>query len=269
MNRAWVVLIVSAVITGCSGRYVLTVPDQVAPAGGTATAVVRLQRSEVGNWTPGVKGAPIRFRVAGGTLRATYSDKSGYAGAAVPMPAKPGQYEMNVDYQDRDGTEIATRVPAFAWDPSRKVVAVDLDCLPINRIEEFQAHAALTRLAAEANIIYLTRQEVPAHERLHERLRLAELPDGPILPWQREQWHVVHGPRDIPLIAVEPRLVSQLPELRKMFPNLKTGICDSELAAKAFAGAGLSVILVGQAKADVSGPTRYPSWEPLAKSLPK
>ena len=79
--RALMAVLSAALGGGCGGQYILTVPDQVAPAGGQAATVARLQRSEFGSFAPPVKKAALRFQADGGPLRGAYTDSQGYAAA--------------------------------------------------------------------------------------------------------------------------------------------------------------------------------------------
>ena len=65
----------------------------------------------------------------------------------------------------------------------------------------------------------------------------------------------------IPRIVVDTRLVSQLSEIRKLFPKMTMGVCDSDLAARAFAEANLRVVVVGGASVGVGNVTRVASWD--------
>lgn len=253
--------------SGCGGQYIVTVPDQIAPAGGEATAVVRLQRNDFFVLAPAVKSAAIRFRVADGPEKGAYTDKLGYAGTTVPVPAKAGRYRLMVSHLDDYGDEVVAAAPVYVWQPDRQLVAVDMDCLPglwLGSSE--QAARAMRRLVVGANLLYLTRQSAGRHAQAHKTLTQAGYPDGPILTWQRQRWHIVREGRfNLPRVVVESRLVSQLPEIRRVFPKMTLGVCDSALAAKAFAAAGMQVALVGGAAADI--PTevrRHKSWADLA-----
>ncbi|HUS92286.1 MAG TPA: hypothetical protein VM695_10575 [Phycisphaerae bacterium] len=274
MHRSWILGMAFAGVaaaSGCGGDYILTVPDQVAPAGGETVTVVRLQRNDFFVLAPAVEEAAMRFRIGDGPLRAAYTDNLGYAAAAVSVPEKPGRHTMTVAHLDMQGDEAERDCDVYVWDPSRPVVAVDMDCLPglwLGSSED--AAKALRHLVVGANLLYLTRQSVRHHRAAHETLTKAGYPVGPILTWQREHWHIVRdGPYKLPRVVVEGRLVSQLPEVRKVFPHLATGVCDSALAAKAFAEAGLSVVMVGKAAADVSTELRRrESWSDLAAQGP-
>lgn len=253
---------------GCGGQYILTVPDQLAAAGGLTATVVRLQRNDFFVLAPAVEEAAMRLRIADGPERGAYTDEFGYAGAAMAAPAKPGRYALTVKHLDIFGDEVVGEGPVYVWAADRPAVAVDLDCLPGLWLGDAKdAAGALRGLATKPNILYLTRRSTRDHAAAHEQLRKAGYPDGPILLWRRQRWHIVRDGRlKLPRVVVETRLVNQLPEVRKMFPKLDVGICDSSLAAKAFAAAGLRCVVVGPpAGAAGEGVTRHESWADLAQ----
>jgi hypothetical protein len=234
--------------------------------------VIRLQRNDFFFFNFPVDEAAMRFRVADGKERGAYTDKLGYAGTTVPVPERPGRYTLSVDYMNKDtGDEFKATAPVFVWNPDRPVVAVDMDCLPGLPIgSPKQAAAAIHRLAADANIVYLTRQWTEGHPRAHPALAAAGYPDGPVLTWQRQQWHIVReGKYNVPRMVIEERMVSQLPEIRRWLPKTELGICESALSAKAFADAGLKVVLIGSAAVDTKAQlTRRQSWQDLADKGP-
>jgi len=263
--------LLTAIAGGCGGQYILTVPDQLAPPGGEAVAVVRLQRNDFFVLSLAVERAAMLFKIDGGPQRGAYTDKIGYAGASVPVPDAIGRYDLHVAHLDREGDEVRATAPVYVWDADKPIIAADLDSLPLVGPPAQEARAALTKLAYGANVLYMTRKGVDKHASLHEYLAGAGYPDGPVLLWQRERWHIVReGRYKLPRVVVESRLVGQLSQLRVMFPKLTTGVCDSKLAAKAFLDAGLQCVVVGTAKID--GPdaesriTRYPSWADVAAS---
>lgn len=266
MRTAWLCCAVAALaVGGCGGQYVLTVPDQVAPAGGQVRTIVRLQRHEFLRLTPAVEDAALRFRVDDGPARAAFTDEDGYAAVALPAPDEPGRHEVSIAYQDHYGDELAGAAPLYVFPPDARIVAVDVDCLPPASETEIAAKA-LQRIAADARVLYLTRSEVREHARVHERLERGGYPDGPVLLWQRRRWRLVEGTWRLPKVEYEVRLVNQLSELREDFPGLGAGVCDSELAAKAFTDAGLETVLVGGAEVPQDTVSRYTSWERLAET---
>jgi len=258
----------AAACGGCGGHYILTVPDQVASAGGETAAVVRLQRNDFFVLSPPVKAAAMRFRVADGPLRGAYTGKLGYAGATVVVPKEPGRYVLNVAHLDIYGDEVIREAPTYVWAPDRAVVAIDLDSLPGLWLgSSKEAARALRRLAEQASLVYLTRRSTRRHADTHRDISRAGYPDGPILLWRRQRWHIVRDGRlRLPRVVVESRLVSQLDELRKVFANLTTGVSRSRLAAKAFAEAGLDCVVVGSARLTVPTKVTYrANWAELAE----
>ncbi len=254
---------------GCGssmGDYILTVPDMIAPAGGEGVAVMRLQRNDFLVMAPPVKQALIGLQVADKLQRGAYTDELGYAGTTLSVPARPGRYELKVAHSDRWGDEVAATAQAYVWDANTPAVAVDLDCLPgLSLGFSRQSSLALDRAAKGANILYLTRRRASGHAKLHKRLVGAGYPDGPILEWQRQYWHIVRkGKYNMPRVIVENRLVSQLPDLRRMLPGLTMGICEDSLAAKAFAESGVRVVVIGNARVAAKDVIRRASWSELA-----
>lgn len=266
-----VLWLLPAVCGGCAGQYILTVPDQVAPAGGQAVCVIRVQRAEVALLALPVPDAAMRLRVDDGDERGAYTDALGYAGTTVRVPATPGRYTLRVALQDPRGDEAHASAPLYVWEPNRPAFAVDLDSLPPALMKDAAtaAKAALLRLASEGDILYMTRRAVEEHPAAHQELARAGFPDGPVLLWQRERWHVVRENQwSIPRVVVESRLVNQIAGLRTMFPGLQTGVTSSDLSAKAFAEAGLKVVLIGPAAAVGPNVVRRADWNDLARQGP-
>jgi len=253
-------------LAGCGGQYTLSSGDHLAAVGTEAPVVVRLQRNDFFVLNLAVKDALIRFRLADGLERAAYTDKLGYAGTTVQAPGRPGRYTLRLDHTDIEGEQVVAEAPFYVLDPGRQAVAVALDDLPTGDSYEAKVAASyLNDLAETASIIYLTKRSVRYHQALHAQLEQASCPDGPILLWQRQYWHIVRqGKYKVPRVVVETRLVSQLGELRKILPGLSVGICGSEVAARAFNDAGMKAVVVGPAGAD-SGDDGRESWDDLRR----
>jgi len=281
-----------ALTAGCGGQYITTLPDQVAAAGGDITVVARLQRNDFFVLDLPMQGAHLRFKIADGLERVASTDKLGYAGVRLALPEAPGRYELTVKHQDIDGDEAAVAVAAYVWDPDKPVIAVDMDPLPRRRsqlspkrtewwaglakytvdmlprpvpADAASAREALARLAKQGNILYLTRRSAASRLQCHDELAEHGYPDGPVLMWRRQRWHIVPGRYRIPRVVVESRLVSQIAELKKMFPKMSVGLSTSSLAAKAFVDAGMTAAVVGNA--GVKGDKIVPvaSWKELAE----
>ena len=256
--------LLAATCTGCGGYYVLTTPDQVAPLGQDAPVVIRLQLCDFLFVRTPAKNKPMRFAVRGGAERIAHTDEQGYAGAVVPVPERTGRYLMSIDLTDTEGEELSGLTSVYVWDAAMPVVVVDTDALPIGR----QGGAAVTALgklaAGGANIVYLTRRDPEEHYRVHDMISVGGYPPGPVLMWRRQRYRIERRSRFNQRLVVETRLVSQLSELRRMFPLMTVGICDSTLAAEAFVEAGLEAVVIGKDKLPATGVSRKSSWSDLA-----
>jgi len=282
---------------GCGGHYILLVPDQLAPAGQDTVPVTRLLRNDFFVLELPVRDAAIEYRVGPAKERAAYTDDIGYAATSVPVPEKLGRYDLTVRHMDHESDVVETSVPLYVWDPALPVVAVDMDSLPRTAVDRWSAlkqgltfystrpkgsssakpaapsagagmqaaATALRQIAQGANLVYMTRQDVREHASLHEWLARGGYPDGAILLWQRQRWHIVReGKYRIPKIVIESRMVGQLGELKKQFPKLTTGVTAAGLSAKGFTDAGLKAVVVGGQLAAPAGSTRCASWQDLA-----
>ncbi|MGC9454129.1 MAG: hypothetical protein ACP5HU_04630 [Phycisphaerae bacterium] len=262
MRRFGVLAVLLTVsLAGCGGRYILTAPQQVAPAGGHVRAIVRLQRHEFLRLAPSVEEALLRFSAGDGAVRAAYTDEDGYAAANVPAPAEPGRYALTIRHQDDLGEQFTESVPLFVWSGDATIVAVDADSLD----DDPQAAEALSRIAEDARVLYMTQADISDHRQIGERLVSDGYPDGPVLLWQRRRWRLTEGKWRIPKIEFEDRLVSRLAELREDFPQLSYGICSGSRPAAAFAKAGLETIVIGDADVPDEHVSRRSSWAELAE----
>lgn len=250
---------------GCGGYYLLTVPDQIASPGGAAVPVARLQRNDFFVLALPVPDAPLRFQIANGPQRGCGTDEDGYGAVRFAAPAETGRYPLHVMLQDVEGEEINATVPLYVWDPSRAVLAVDLEVLPPEgSAGETAAAWALQSLACDLRILYLTRDQRPTQRSVHERLRRGGYPDGPVMLWQRERWRLDES-GTIPRVVVESRLVSQLGELKLEFPGLWAGLCHSDLARKAFQAAGMKSVIVGPSTISGDDVVHRRTWTELAE----
>ncbi|MDP6633886.1 MAG: hypothetical protein QGG42_03235 [Phycisphaerae bacterium] len=278
--------------SGCGGDYILTAPDQLSVAGGDVTVVARLQRNDFFFLNLASVNAFLRYQIGDGMERSASTDKLGYSGVRLAMPEKPGRYDLAIRYQDDDGDEVSRTVGAYAWDPTRPVIAVDMDPLPRRRAKLTQgrkawwtglakytvdllpraepgdalsARAALANLAKQGNILYLTRRSVASHLQCRSELAEHGYPDGPVLMWRRQRWHLVPGRFKIPRVVVESRLVSQLDDLRKIFGKMLFGVSTSSLAGKAFVEAGMTAVVIGDARLEGAKVRRIATWKELAE----
>lgn len=251
---------------GCSGRYVFTLPDQVAPVGGETAAVLRLQRQEVGAWYMPARDALVRFQAENGPLRAAFTDKRGYAAASVPVGDTTGVFFLHVAHTNLRGDEYEAYVPTYVWDPDSYVTAVDVDALPMRHNQAQQK--AMATLAAGSYIVYFTDEDVADHAELHEDLARAGYPEGPIIQWSREDWRIVRDTSGkIPRLVLTNKVVSPLDFLKKQFPNLQAGVAGSRIGRRSFGGGGLKLVTLEQA-AELYGNELTPTSGPTTTSAP-
>jgi hypothetical protein len=268
MSRLPVLILIAAAASlgGCEGQYTFTIPEQVAPAGDVAIVVAKLQKSEFANISPPAKNICMRFKVADGPLSAAYTDNRGYAAANVSVPAVAGRYHVVAEIMDKDGREASAFSPVYVLEVHPAAVAIDLECLAgLSKNEFAQAQATLAAISQRAYIIYFTDSTADQTHR-HEQLKAEGFPDGAILQWQRQFWHATKEGVTSRVI-VEDRMVSQLPILRQMLPNLKMGVANSRLSAEAFAKADMKCIAVGPESIFQKMPAsaQRMNWQQLAR----
>ncbi len=246
MPRMTIILLCVATVSSCGGRYVLTVGDQVAPLGGEAAVVVRLQQMEVGPLKRSVQGAALRFSIGQNAERGAFTNELGFAGTTVPAGSREGKLPLLVSCQSSSGDEISARALAYVWKKDSPAVAVDLASLG-GRDSAAGAVEALGKLAAEGvHILYLTQTSPYDLAKTKAKLAEAGFPDGPLLVWMRKDYHLARvGPLNLPWLAGETTLSSRVSYLRKLLVGLACGICGSPRAADAFSKAGIRPIVIG------------------------
>jgi hypothetical protein len=265
VKRLALLLGIACACTGCVEFYTLTVPDHVAAAGSEAPVIVRLQQNDLFFVRMSSPDQPIRFQIDDGVERNAHSDKAGYAATLLPMPEKRGFYLMEVNLSDLEGDEVMRYSRTYVWDSQEPVLAVDADFLL--KSGNADAVEALNRVLNRGiNIIYFTRKGVDDHFSLHTRLEMASYPDGPVLAWKREFYRIEKISRFRARVVVDKQLVSQLPTLRTMFPNMQAGLCDSALAAEAFSEAGMEVLMIGDDNIPTGMTGRRVTWSDLTVS---
>ena len=258
-------LLALALIAGCGGQYTFTVPDQIATTGGSAAAVIRLQQFEFASLKRSIHNAPIRFSIADGPQRASFTDELGFAAVNVPAPNEPGRFELTISLQDADGDEAVTTAPTYVWKPESPVIAVDLDSLPTaSHSDSAPARNAMLELSKHYKILYLTKIDPWRLRDARALVTQGSYPDGPILVWQRSYAHWTRkGKLKLPTHVVEAHLVSTLADLRKILPSLKIGLTGSAGSADLFTSAGLESIIVGSELPNQPA-RRFNYWAALA-----
>lgn len=207
MRLVLVLSALSACCGGCSGAFVLAVPDAAGPAGGDAAVTTRLMRNDffLVNWP--LKNEPVTFSL-GEHRRASYTDDDGYASAALPVPETPGQYWVRVHHQDDVGDEGEQRLRLYSLGPETPTAVIDHEALE-ETDQPSRAGEQLHRLvAAGVQIVYVSDDSAAE---VHDDLAGWACPDGPVLGWRvQRDWlgrrsgvksPVTQLTRDVPVLA--------------------------------------------------------------------
>ncbi|MCD6364646.1 MAG: hypothetical protein J7M14_02100 [Planctomycetes bacterium] len=255
-----------AALGGCSGQYVLTVGDQIAPTGGAAAVVVRLQQYEFATHKRSLQDMPVRFRIDDGPERAAFTDELGFAGVSLAAGKTEGKKRLLVSLQTASGDEVSTEAPLYVWNKNSPIVAVDLDSLP-DKADPQAPHAAkaLGKLSADTHILYLTRQSPYRKARIRAKVAALGYPDGPILLWRWKDWHFVRtGRLRLYWIVIEANLASRVSYLTKLMGNFRAALCGSAETADVFLRAGITPVIIGNKRPAPAGLTAYRSWADAA-----
>ena len=262
--RRVILAVVAALAGGCGGEYIVTAPDAVALPGQTAAVVVRLRRSELWKYAPPSRQASITASL-GRVVRAARTDKHGYAAVGVPAPARPGQYQVALSHQDLWGDTATGAATLYVLDPNFPVAAVDLDSLPGGK-KARAAAAALERIAARVQIIYVTRRYAGRPQRADRALLRGGYPDSAVVPLGRlRAWYDMRWWKQ----RADPALAA----LRRRLPGLKWGISAEDDEAEIFLRAALTVLAVGKFKVEGPRPEgtevhSFKSWAQLTLPAP-
>lgn len=189
MSRVWIGMLLFTMLAGCSGEYLVTLPDVVAAAGNEAVVVARVQRHEVFIVAPPVRDAVVVMWVDPDQHRAAHTDSRGYATVMLPVPDQIGRYEITLHHQDERGDEVTATGRCYVMDASKLTVAVDWEA--IEDADDARAAAAALGPLQEAGvqIVYAAEDEAATPNEAHRWLTTHGLPDGPVLSWgYRRNW---------------------------------------------------------------------------------
>ena len=251
-------LLLPALLGGCSGEYIMTAPDIAGNAGENAPAVVRLQRREFWFHCPPAKDTAVMFRMGTGPLCGARTDNAGYAATAMDLPKLPGRYEIGISLQDTLGDTAEDKILAYVFNPNKPIVVVDYDSLPIMGGDSLAAAAALNRVSQDAQVLYVSEKDGENASVARKRLAVVGFPEGPVLPYTKSRWQSLSGAKSSP---------KALELLRQRFKNLSCGIAGDGDSAEAFHQVGLKILAVKDAGAKKRATQFFNSWQEL--SLPK
>ena len=218
MPRTSTTVLLVAMLAGCGGRYVVSVPDAVT-TGGSARVVTQLRRYEVWPITFPVEQAAVVVNVADEPHRAAHTDSDGIATFMVPAPTPVGSYRIHFRHQDARGDEASATGRCYVMDPQRLTVAVDIAA--VERDYEVPLHQLRS---AGVQIVYVDDEVAGQTEPLRWWIVGNGLPDGPMLAWRwRRDWLG----RRVEVVGSLPAAKEQLPGLLMVFWN------DDDLAEAA------------------------------------
>ena len=251
MRPGW--LILTVFLGGCGAEFYLSTPDTAGVPGQTAPLVVRLARSELWQYAPPLKEAAIIFTLDG-QIKSAKTDPAGYSAVGFELPKKPGRYEIAIHHQDPRGDTVSGAMSAYVLSPDRPVVTVDLDSLPLGGWSTRDAVGAVKRLAASAQIVYISEQYAARPRTAHKWLDWAGYPDGPVLPYVK-----IRPKYDYRSWTKQPERRALI-ALRDNLPEFVWGVAAADDAAETFRKAGLKVMGVVDKSTRKYADQFFPSW---------
>lgn len=238
---------------GCGGGFTLTVPDAVAPAGEMSVVTPRLLRNDFWVFQTPLNKAVLTLEALPGLKRAAYTDKQGYASAAVPVPAEVGRHAVTVCHQDSQGDEACMAGYVYVLDPTVLALAVDWQTL-----EDADAPVALARLAeAGVQIVYVSDIMAAKPQAAHDWLATRGLPDGAVASWawQRDwRWR----PTEV---------VGLLPLARRRVSSMLVGVYRRPDLGDALERLNMAPVHIGPGSAGPADATGFDDWSAFAEAL--
>jgi len=255
MSRAWITLLSLALLAGCSGEYLVTLPDAAGPASGEAVAVARLQRHEFLWLAPAVTDAVVVMWIDPDEHRAAYTDSAGYATARLPVSKEPGRYETILRHQDERGDVVVHTGRCYVLDGGKLILAVDWEAIEDGDQAAAAAQPLQSLAAAGVQIVYAAEGALAEPTEAHRWLTAHDLPDGPVLSWGwRRNWYFRRE-----------GLVGSLPAVREGL----AGLCivaagDDDLG---WAAAEMNMITMGVGVKAAADSIDVADWAALAKRV--
>lgn len=226
---------------GCTGEYIVTVPDSAGVAGKVAPVVVRLQRREFAAFVPPTKDACITFNLKDAPLKCARTDAKGYAAVAIDLPKTPGKYEMVLAYQDPKGDEAQGVAYLYVVSPERPVVVVDMDTLPTDT----KSGQRLRDFTDQADIFYLTTKYSQDLTAAHRYLDIMGYPDAAVVGVSPPKWTMQGMPNSSRPSNVAYSTI--LATMKRTLPNLRYGMTSGAEMGKLFQQSGLDIMASGSA----------------------
>lgn len=233
---------------GCRGPLALSPNDAIVlPGAATVTLAAYLKEDDRLGMREGVRGVDLRFFV-GETL--VGQERTGPDGRARVTIAAEGPLEREFRVEaDAFGRHLSRMGRIYTPDPGRVGVAVDIDeTLSQTEIDSLlfrrsdresdpldHSVKALTRLATDFEIVYLTARPRFLIEKTRDWLARHGYPSGPLLTSPHWRRSLRGGGRF---------KTETLTALRAEWPNVLIGIGDRETDLAAYRAAGMLPIIV-------------------------
>ncbi|GMU21526.1 MAG: hypothetical protein AMXMBFR13_16190 [Phycisphaerae bacterium] len=259
----------AVVCTGC-GRAVLTVDDAVSFTPGNVPLTAFLQKQKGLGYRSGIDRTPIEFSVNGGKVGGSSTQRKGRAEADCTLP---GGACSTFEAKTRvGGKTLRAQGTVFTWDPTRTVIAVDIDdtlshtdygdlLLTGGRDSGSRPIAGsretLQELAKHYHIAYVTSRPRFLMERSREWLNRHGYPPGPVVT--SPSWEEWSDQTEFK--------TGELARLRKQWPNLLIGIGDKQVDVDAYSANRMLTLIVNESNPHEYGSkaVTFRSWHNLGK----
>jgi len=251
----------------------LSAYDLLGLPGEAAEVRAKLEHDGPSGLNPDMKGYPLHFAGPAVAERDVLTDGEGVSAASGRFPDRPGEVgRVRVRFPgSRSHRAAETTARLFAWPADSRILIVDIDHtisdlpqrdVPFTDIARIPATRgsvdALTTLAGEYRIVYLTARNDALFNQSRAWLEATGFPDGPLmtrdyLPWESREGHKRRA----------------LALLKGRYPNLIAGFSDTAGDARAYLANGMRAIAI-----DPAGSGRFPagaiavrSWSEVPDAL--
>jgi hypothetical protein len=265
---ALLVLVVGAILP--AARTEVIVLDALVPSTNQIEIRARLVRGRAAGFLRGVPDATVSFTVDGGSAGRAVTDRRGVATLVLPMN-DPGNYVVQAvgEAAEGDSTVPATGLVRVQHHRQR-ILAVDLDgplaagsCWKalLQGSETIapvaSAASTLDALSRTFAIVYVTSRDEDLSNPTKAWLEKNGFPRGPV--FFSRTFHDPFGyGRHLPTV---------IGRLKRGFPLLEIGVCDTAAEARAFLREGVKPFAYGSKGEMPDGTQEFAVWEELPLAI--
>lgn len=253
----------------------ITAFDVIVPRGTNAPVAVqaKIERRIFSGLNPDLRNIQVQFQGEAGVTATAVSGADGIANAQ--LAAQAGSTGFSCIALAAENQVGLGRI--YAIEPSAPIVVVDIDevisnvpelSVPLTSIQNSPvvpgAPEALSRLAADHRIVYLTARDDALFNKTRAWLALKGFPRGPLLVWD---WTIKNG---LGISNTSQRVYKEarLRTLKSQFPNLKAGIGNKVGDAQAYASVGMRAVMLGTQNNSYAAGTRFgANWTELEAAV--